>query len=312
MGKMTIIEVSADEYQAQFPFAKLIYGSTIFANLNQHKSKTVRYLLFHDTKIRFGIILGQHEDKKLCSPFSAPFGGLEYKNHNSIDAIEHAYSALSDLIHEEGKQVNITLPPYIYDPDFVTMQANVLSRLGKLVWMDVNYSFPVSRFSNYEAELTRAGKKNLHQALGNDFHFKRLDSREKTDVERAYRIIERNRSEHGYPLRMTLSDVLDTIRIIPADFFVLTYKGIDVAAAQVFYVTKEIGQVIYWGDLHEFSSFRTMNRLAYEMFCYYHKQGNLQILDIGPSSEQGIPNVGLCNFKESIGCLTSPKFVFNL
>ena len=50
-----------------------------------------------------------------------------------------------------------------------------------------------------------------------------------------------------------------------------------------------------------------MNFLAFKLFEYYAEPK--AFLDIGPSTEKGIPNVGLCNFKESIGCNVTPKFV---
>jgi hypothetical protein len=92
----------------------------------------------------------------------------------------------------------------------------------------------------------------------------------------------------------------------------LTHEGVDVAAAQVFHVAEGVAQVIYWGDLKEYSQLRTMNLLSYRIFEYYYKAKEIKLLDIGPSTENGVPNVGLCDFKESIGCSTSPKFCFKI
>jgi len=36
----------------------------------------------------------------------------------------------------------------------------------------------------------------------------------------------------------------------------------------------------------------------------------MRYIDIGPSTENSIPNYGLCEFKESIGCDISPKYTF--
>ena len=50
---------------------------------------------------------------------------------------------------------------------------------------------------------------------------------------------------------------------------------------------------------------------GYKPIKYYHSKG-LKILDIGPSTENGIPNYGLCEFKENIGCTASLKYTFIL
>ena len=59
----------------------------------------------------------------------------------------------------------------------------------------------------------------------------------------------------------------------------------------------------------DFSEFKTMNFLSYEVFKYY-KENGIKVVDIGPSTEDSIPNHGLCEFKESIGCDLSPKYSF--
>jgi hypothetical protein len=36
----------------------------------------------------------------------------------------------------------------------------------------------------------------------------------------------------------------------------------------------------------------------------------MKFVDIGPSTENSIPNYGLCEFKESIGCTVVNKYSF--
>ena len=113
-------------------------------------------------------------------------------------------------------------------------------------------------------------------------------------------------------MRMTFEQVWQTVsRVITADFFVLEHEGCDVAAAQIFHVADGIAQVVYWGDIRQYAKLRPMNYLAYSLFGYYADNG-LRILDIGPSTEDGIPNYGLCEFKESIGCSVTMKYSFEL
>jgi lipid II:glycine glycyltransferase (peptidoglycan interpeptide bridge formation enzyme) len=85
----------------------------------------------------------------------------------------------------------------------------------------------------------------------------------------------------------------------------------EIATEIVFNVAKNCVQVIYWGDDLEFSQLKTMNYLSFNIFKYYKEQ-NISIIDIGPSTENSIPNYGLCEFKESIGCDISQKLTFEL
>ena len=54
-----------------------------------------------------------------------------------------------------------------------------------------------------------------------------------------------------------------------------------------------------------------MNYFTYKVFEHYFDKG-LKVLDIGPSSVEGIPNYGLCSFKENLGRTISLRHVFQL
>lgn len=113
-------------------------------------------------------------------------------------------------------------------------------------------------------------------------------------------------------MRMTLEQVWQTVStVVEADIFVLSHEENDVAAALVYHVADGIAQVIYWGDIREYSVLRPMNMLTYRVFKHYYDEG-LRILDIGISTEDGVPNFGLCDFKQGIGCTTSLKYCFEI
>ena len=109
---------------------------------------------------------------------------------------------------------------------------------------------------------------------------------------------------------MTWDQIQETVKVIKADFFIVQQAaGKAIAAAMVFHVAEKIVQVVYWGDLPDFAHLKTMNFLSYKVFEYY-KSKEIRIIDIGPSTENSIPNFGLCEFKESIGCDITSKFSF--
>lgn len=302
---MTIEEVTYQEYSQLFPKPNVAFDSVDFAELNHHKVSAVRCLAIKDNKLRFGVILGEREES-FSTPFSAPFATFSCNKSEKIEHYEAALESLKCFSRQEAKPIRFVLPPSIYGSRMMK-QFFAMQRVGGTVlYTDVNYHYSLNRYCCFEEYLERGAKKSFHNSKNIGFVFEHLDAFDSNHVERAYRVIQQNRLERGYPLRMSLQDVIDTIKIIPADFFVMSYKGKDVAAAQVFHVTDDIAQVIYWGDLQEFSHLRTMNFFTYKLFGYYYET-KTKVLDIGPSTEHGVPNYGLCEFKENIGCELSLK-----
>ena len=307
---MEINRVEAEEYKSYFPKNEHIFNSVAFTELNKHKCKSVRYLVFKDKKARLGIIAGEN-DGILLSPFSAPFGGFDAPEMERIEYYDQAAEQLRDYLRQEGLKMRIVLPPSIYG-SFVAKSYSSLMRAGAhIMYTDLNYAYELSRFEEYEDYLERSARKNYHQSLRHDLKFEILDGNNPTDIARAYAVIQTNRNAKGFPLRMTLEDVVRTASVVSPDFFVLSYQGLDVAAAMVYPVKDGIAQVIYWGDDPAFSELKVMNFLTYKVFAYYYAS-DLKYLDIGPSTEQGIPNYGLCSFKENIGCTISLKHILVL
>ncbi|WP_250632429.1 hypothetical protein [Rhodoflexus caldus] len=304
---MEIIELSSEEYAQAFDKPYHIYNSAPFNRLNAYKAAQVYYLAFRDTKLRLGLIAGACEGQ-LLSPFSAPFGGFQYLQADvKIAHIEESIARLDEWAMNKGLHtIQIVLPPDIYHESFIVKQFNSLLRSGyQLAYADINYAFPLSKLNeHYLDSIWHNARKNYKKALSYGLEFLQLSF---DKLEDAYGIIVANRAAKGYPLRMTLHQVLDTTRIVPMDGFVVKFENTYIAAAIVSHVTHQIVQVVYWGDLPGFSEYKPINFLAYQLFNFYQAKG-LQMVDIGPSSENGTPNYGLCEFKESIGCMMSNKF----
>lgn len=307
---MVVTEISTKQFGDLFPAPQHVYNSVMFSELNRHKVANVRYLLIHEGKTKLGITLGERAEG-LFSPFSAPFGGFVSNHNPRLEHIDEAVKALKQYAETIGKPVHITLPPDIYDTSLTNKTAHSMLRQGRFHHADISYHFPLEHFNGYEERLRLNARQKLRAAHKVPFTFRHTDNGDEEGAARAYEVIRLNREEHGYPLRMTLDEVLKTTRIIPADFFIMSLNNADVAAAQVFHVSKSIRQVIYWGDREGFAELRPMNALAYFLFEYYHNKG-VKILDIGPASDHGTPSYGLCDFKESISCEASLKYSFVL
>lgn len=307
---MQTAEVSAEEYGAFFADCPHIYNNAAFNILNSHKADAVRFVLMRDEKVRFGIVLGERCGS-LLSPFSAPFGGLSYNRTQTFERVDDAVSTLARYAREKAMTVRVTLPPPVYGATMTPLLASALLRRGTLLCAEVNWHFVLSDYADYASALDRNGKNKLRQASREHFDFIIVDNNRTDDVKRAYAVIKRNRDDHGYPLRMSEEDVVRTIAVVPADLFLLIYKGEDVAAALVYHAAKNVRQVIYWGAPKEYSALRPMNALACRIFEHYFNAG-ARVLDVGPATENGVPNYGLCEFKKSIGCRPTLKYIFEL
>lgn len=306
---MNLEIISAEEYDNICGSYQYFYNSAQFHELNKNKVSQVKYLLFGEKKRKLALAVGM-EDGEIRIPYSAPFGIFEkLQNHIKLEEIEEAVT----LLEEYGRENNIykivfRIPPVFYDECFISKLQNVLLRKGfQIAYCDLNYQFVVRSMDIYMGSLQRNARKNLKNALKQGFAFQHCDA----DIEKkaAYDVIAINRARKGYPLRMTYEQVNDTIQLTEHDFFLLKDGEVNIAAAVIFKVNEECYQVIYWGDIDGYEAKRPMNYLAYKVYEYYVDKG-IKILDIGPSTEEGIPNYGLCDFKESIGCEVSSKYTF--
>lgn len=309
---MQIVEVNSKEYDELIaPYHK--FNSAKFNSLNSFRVESVEYLIFKDSKVRLGIIGGVSENI-FKSPFSAPFGGFSYKKSSvKLEQIEEAIEALEDwALRSAINRLQLTLPPLIYNKTFISKLINTLYRKNYTIdTIDLNYYFDTKNIEDEEHYISKIlwhnARKSLKRALSSNLEFILASTLE--EKKEAYNIIKQNRASKGYPLRMSFEDITLTDTLINKDFFIVKKDNNLIAAALVYYVAEDIVQVVYWGDLAEYSSFRVMNFLSFNLFKYYRDKG-IKYIDIGPSTQNSIPNYGLCDFKESIGCNIEPKHIF--
>lgn len=285
-----IKEISLDEFGRLFPDFPTAFDTVSFNRLNADKAERIAALCLFDEndKPLAGQIFGI-KDNIYKAPFSAPYSVPAL---NSDIPTNTFYDQVAAYVQKPIKLV--------WTPECYSMPS---PPSGSEQITDYNYHYPLERFADYEKYLSRSGRYNHNRAAKHNFNFYHTD-----DVEHAYAIIAENRRLMGYPLAMSLKQVQDTIKIIPADFFILTLDGLDAAAAMLYQVTPYIMQNIYWGDLPSSRSARAMNHLAWEIFKWYSEnRPQIKIIDIGPASTDGILNEGLAQFKLSIGCIETKK-----
>jgi hypothetical protein len=308
---MEILEVDDIEYTKIFHKTYHVFNHANFNILNKKKCDGLKFLLFKDKKYRLGLI-GGIKNKKLESPFSSPFGGFSFLKSNiqiqvlegAIDLLE-AYCQLNNI-----ENIEFTPPPLLYNEIFLSKFINVLYRKSYIISnIDLDFYLSTSDFDkSYFLNIWPNARQKLNVAKKNKLSFNKCTDID--DKEEVFRIIKENRILKNRPLYMTFEEVICTSRIINVDFFLLKYGNLNIASAIVYHVAKGIVYVPFWADKADFSEMRPMNFLSYKIFEYY-SLNDIRIIHVGISSKDSVPNYGLCEFKESIGCLLTPKITFS-
>lgn len=305
-----LIDVSTKDYRHKFPFCPHPFISETFIELVKAKAGRVVRLLEDQKKVSIGLVAGI-KDGILISPFSAPFGGFHFR-HNNIFPSEIDRYITQLIIYGKSQKCNkleICLPPDIYHHSFNSKMSNSLMRNGFSQsmpeitnWVDLKDFNLV--FSNCNSRST------YNQSLRNNLSFHRVtEEKEKEDT---YNLVSQNRKRLGRPIYMTLSELLATCKLWPVDFFqVRDIEGNIVAGAIFYRGHANIVQGIFWGDNEYGRSLRAMNFCAYNLWTHYKKLG-YKFIDLGISTEDGVPNDGLIRFKEDLDCISSLRLSFFL
>lgn len=292
-------------YRSVFHKSQSIFHSADFNSLNSSNAEQVFYLIARSGGDSHGIVIGKRGNT-LFSPFSSPFGGIECTGKIDNGDVKEIIESLIFFCQSLNvDRLQITLPPTLYYdygnfiPSSVYIDANC-----KELFTDQSYHLDLTANELFEEGLKRNARKNLNTGLASEHQFKHCIS--SAEKETAYLIIEQNRKERGYPLKLSFQQLQNTGRVVPISYFTLIIEDNPAAAAVVYEVTPEIAMVVYWGHLRSAEPYRPTNLLSFYLYEYFKSKG-FKVLDIGPSSERGILNEGLANFKLSLGCNVSEK-----
>jgi len=169
-----VIAVDSKYYDEAFKKPYHIFNTGAFNALNHYKCEEVFYLVFKDSKVRLGIILGLRNGI-LNSPFSAPFGGFQFVNEDvGLNQIDAALVALEQwALQNKFKGIKVVLPPLFYNANFITKLTSCLYRANfQQMNLDINYQFPTHKFNeNYLSTIWYNARKNLKRGVNANLTF---------------------------------------------------------------------------------------------------------------------------------------------
>lgn len=309
IGRMELLEITHEEYGKITESKGVFFCKEHFLELNRDKVEKVRYFLGRDKKNRLAFAVGETENE-WKAPYSAPFAMVvELQKITPIEYYWEFIALLNEAAVKAGIcKITILLPPDIYGAGNNSKIINALLGSNYIVeYEEVNYALNLKeiKLDLYKDMLQSNARRNLKISLNSNLLLVKCTNLEEKKA--AYEVIQKNHEEKGYPLRMSWKQVEETLDIVNHDVFLVKKNSEVLASAIIFHVKNNIVQIIYWGNMPGVEMYKPMNFLAYKLIEYYKEQ-NVAIIDIGPSSENGLPNYGLCSFKESIGCEVSSKY----
>jgi hypothetical protein len=131
------------------------------------------------------------------------------------------------------------------------------------------------------------------------------------DKEIIYDLVKANRARMGRPIYMSFEDIQNTGKVLATDFFKVTNTANEIVAGAIMYQGHpEIAFAVFWGDTPEGRPLRAMDFLVLQLWSFYKAKG-YKFIDLGISTETGVPNEGLLRFKETHECISSLRYSFS-
>ena len=304
-----IVDVPSKVFTELQPNDPHPFVSESFIQLNKAKIDRLVRLVNQD-KNSLGLVAGIR-NRELLSPFSAPFGGFHYRHEQLYSSeIDHFVSGVIKFCNiHQLTSINLTLPPDIYHPTLNAKVNSALLRCGfRMQTPEITNWVDLSRFQNRFN--FRSSREYYNQSVKNGLSFNIEDSNEgRAEI---YAIVKENRIRLSRPIHMAFTDLEKVATLWPVDYFSVKAPDQTLVAGAIFYRAQSaITQAVFWGDSETGRTLRAMDFLLFNLWAHY-KSKNYQYIDLGISTESGIPNEGLLRFKETHECTSSLRFSYTL
>ena len=259
--------------------------------------------------------MGGRVDDRVRSGHLAPFGGLDLvRSNETVANVEGLVdTALTELRRSGALSIEVSAKPPHYGVNESVLEFVLLNRGFTVVGAELNAVLPLvglASVDDYAAALKPAARKMLRRSLAQGLEGFQIAADDEDGWAEAHEVLRRNRVDRGRPMHLDV----DYIRAIRDAFpgrvrlLGLASDGRLCAAALLYRVAEGRDVVQYWGDaLHELPV-SPMNALVHVVVAHALACGTLT-LDIGISSEDGVPNHGLIQFKRSVGCQLEPRLL---
>lgn len=306
---MSIDALQKDEFFSAFNPPPHVFLSKQHLEMHLQNSNDCIYLA--DLSCGLGIFLRVSESIAK-SPYAAPFGGIFSKDYRTD------WNALNQFISEIGKyllstgveNLRIAFPAPIYSKNITTKVINSLINgaypIRLMPEINSHISLPSHDKLDYPKNIKEIIRKTSRAGL------KIKEVYEEWEKLAAYEIVAENRKSKSRVMSISYSHLRSLDKVFETRYFIIKNQELQsVASAITFKSTSKIVYAQFWGDTMIGRGLNAMDFLSVSMVDIFKEEG-FSILDLGVSTEQGMPNAGLLRFKESHLFESTLKFTIDV
>ena len=263
-----------------------------------------RYLESSDhTLFRTWIVLDQF-NQGLKSPCRATFGGFfSFDIDTLFSDIELTVAGITK--NYPGQLLTLYLPPEHYEFFRSEEQRHVLESLGfSFDFIDVNYSLLTKTWD--QSLLSKGNRKKLRQWNEAEGEIVEANASDLKDV---YEVIKINRRSLGVEPSISLEGLRKLVSSFTDNYHLFIGRVENNIASAAVTVDTHLGAkyVFFWADVSEYRHLSPVVAICSHLIelC---KRDQISVLDLGCSTEDGIPMDGPMRFKSNLGAERNHKY----
>jgi hypothetical protein len=259
--------------------------------------------------VREPLIYFTHTDEQLISVDKSTFGGFIIRNEiTSSDLFQTCEAFLLWAKSNNIKLITIRCFPEIYAPVESEMTSNALSKAGfEILFRDITQIIDVRESA---LPLNTHRKRRLRNSFAKGFSFKILTP---DFLAEAHSLFVESRNDKKYPVTMSLENFKDAFTMFPRDYilFGVFDKNKMIASCVSIRVDERILYCFFIGDAIAYRVYSPVTQLLHGVY-EFARQKKIEMIDLGISTDKGVLNEGLYNFKKSLGTFDAYKLTYQI
>jgi len=273
----------------------MIYCSKKYEEIQNYKN----FIRIEGEQGEFCFII---EDQLAISLPKSPIGGIQYDGFKESDFITEWTSVELQLQDLGVNKIELTIAPNFYD---FSIPTNWLLNFGyQITTEEITHFIPL--YGNLTEKIHPMENRILQKERAFILGIEGIES-----LDEVHQFIAKCRRKQGLTINIHIETLRKSLESFPESYHIFTARLYEKLIAAVVTVVVDEKVVYYFlpATDYQFKSLSPMVHLISYIFTYYQQQ-EYKLIDFGISSQNGVPQDGLIQFKERMGGIKSSRFTF--